>query len=120
MHPDVGGFGVVEIEGVDGFFYVFAEVGPGVGLREDCFGQAFGAVAAVGVLGDLEDEFVHISHVRLALGGAGAAHYGPYVYDAVALGYVIAVEGVGALVQVGAVDVDAVAYLGGLLALFPG
>ena len=32
-------------------------------MREDCFGQAFGAVASVGFLGDLEDEFVHIPMV---------------------------------------------------------
>ena len=55
----------------------------------------------------------------LALGCAAPAHDGPYVYDLVSLGDVVAVEGVGALVEVGAVDIQPVAEFGCLVAFFP-
>src|ERR1035437_9837275 len=55
----------------------------------------------------------------LALSGAAAAHDGPHVHDLVALGDVVTVEGVGALVQVGAVNLPPVAQLRLLVAVFP-
>jgi hypothetical protein len=59
-HADVSGFGTIELKSVDRFFDVLPEFGPDVTLRENRFGQAFRAVPAVCLLGDLEDQFIHI------------------------------------------------------------
>lgn len=61
VHADVSGFGTIEVKSVNRLFNVLAEFGPGVGLRENRFGQAFRAVSAVCLLRDLEDQFIHIS-----------------------------------------------------------
>jgi hypothetical protein len=61
VHADVSRFGTIEVKGGDRFFDVLAELNPSVSLRKDRFGQTFGTVTAVCLLGDLEDQFIHIT-----------------------------------------------------------
>ena len=52
----------IEKECVHRFDDIAPKLVPGVGLREDVFGQAFGAKTAIGFLNDFEHEFLHILH----------------------------------------------------------
>ena len=59
MKADAGGLRAVEVERANSLFDVGPQLVPGVSLGEDALGQALSAKAAVGLLGDLEDNFVH-------------------------------------------------------------
>ena len=59
MKPDASRFGAVEVEGLNGFLDVGPEFVPGIALGENAFGQALGRKAAVGILRDFKDDFVH-------------------------------------------------------------
>jgi len=56
---------------------------------------------------------------RLALSYTASSHDGPHIDDLVTLGNVVAVEGVGALIKIGAVDLHTVTELRCLLPIFP-
>jgi hypothetical protein len=61
MQPDPLRNGPIEEIGLNGFADVSPEVIPGVALRENVEGQAFGATAPIGPLRDLEDQFGNAS-----------------------------------------------------------
>jgi len=59
VQADALGDVAIEEVGANGFADVGAQVIPVVALRKDAEGQALGTIAAVGFLGDLEDQFGH-------------------------------------------------------------
>ena len=59
MKPNVGGAGLIKIEGRDRVFDAGAKLFPAIRLREDVLSQALGAITAVGFLSDLENQFFH-------------------------------------------------------------
>jgi hypothetical protein len=61
VHADVRGFWTIEVKSVDRLFDVLAEFSPGIAFCENRFGQAFSTVPAVSILGDFEDQFIHIT-----------------------------------------------------------
>ena len=57
MKPDAARLGPVEVERLNRFLDVGSEFVPRVALREDAFGQVLRAIAAVGLLRHLENDF---------------------------------------------------------------
>jgi hypothetical protein len=63
VHSNLGRLGAIEVEGVHRFQDIASELFPGVTLRENGLGEAFRAVPAVGFLGNLKYQLVHITTV---------------------------------------------------------
>ncbi len=57
--------------------------------------------------------------MRLALSCAASSHDGPYIDDLVSLGNIIAIEGVGTLIKISAVYLQAITELRGLFSVLP-
>src|SRR5260221_10227203 len=58
-------------------------------------------------------------YLILTLRGASATHDRPHVDDLIASGDVVTVKSVGALIQVGAIDLETVAHAGLFVAVLP-
>lgn len=64
VKPDAIGLREIEVVGSDRFLDVRPQIGPSVALGENALGQTLGAVPTVGLLRDLEDDFVHALQSR--------------------------------------------------------